>query len=218
VQAADCLDKVELLKNGRVIKRFFPEPTTETGGPFRLNITWGWGRKNQVVPWRNQLTMSEGTITHLETCFSGQAIVAPKGLEELGESPDDVDLPHEVLEQSEQRVTWRSLTSGNLSMRHATTQGLRLSIDAPLYARVSVEANGERYQHSLEELLFGGRTHYLNGWLTEAIKIGPLVPVSECQFTAELLDPPEKEIDYYRLQVAQQNGQWAWLTPIWVAR
>lgn len=216
VASADSLDKVELLKNGRVIYRLSPEPERNPTPPFRLNITWGWGRKNQVVPWQNHLSLSEGTITDVETCFSGQAVVAPKGIEELGESPDDEDLPHEVIEQSDQHITWRSLTSGNLTMRHATTQQLRLTIDAPLSAQVSVEANGNRYRHPLGELLAGGRTHYLRGWLTEAIKVGPLVPLSECRIEAEYIDQPEHEVDDYRLQVAQHNGQWAWLTPIWV--
>ena len=172
----------------------------------------------RLSPGRNELTLSEGRITNLETCFAGQAVVAPKGIDELGESPDDLDLPHEVIEQTEKRVAWRSLTSGNLTMRHQTTQGLRLTVDAPLSAKISISTNGQRYEHTLGELLQGGRSHYLRGWLTEAIKIGPLVPLSECRVDAEWSDSPEQDADYYRLNVAQKNGQWAWLTPIWVER
>jgi hypothetical protein len=218
VAAADSIDKVELLKNGRVIGRFFPNPQPQLQGPSRLSITWGWGPKDRLVNWQNEVVLTEGTITDVETCFSGQAIVAPKESSEMGESPDDVDLPHEVLERSERQVAWRSITTGNLSMRHATTQGIRLTLDAPLSAVIATEANGKHYRHSLEELLQGGRIHYQNGWLTEAIKIGPVVSNSECQLTAELMDPPERETDYYRVRVAQHNGQWAWLTPIWVER
>ena len=31
-------------------------------------------------------------------------------------------------------------------------------------------------------------------------------------------DLPEREVDVYRLQIAQKNGQSAWLTPIWAER
>ena len=31
-------------------------------------------------------------------------------------------------------------------------------------------------------------------------------------------DLPEREVDVYRLQIAQKNGQYAWLTPIWAER
>jgi len=58
----------------------------------------------------------------------------------------------------------------------------------------------------------------LRGWLTEAIRIGPLVPKSACNITAAFHDEPEKDIDVYRLRASQVNGQWAWLTPIWVER
>ncbi len=218
VAAADAIDQIELIKNGRVIRRFCPVPVQTFAGPFRLNITWGWGRKDRLVPWQFELQLSEGRITDLETCFSGQAVVAPKTIEELGESPDDVDLPHQMLEHSDRTAAWTSLTAGNLTMRHATTQQLRLTVDAPLSTRITLEANHRKYQHTLEELLQGGRTHYQNGWLTEAVKIGPLIPLTDCQWETELTDEPEREVDYYRMQVSQQNGQWAWLTPIWVER
>ena len=82
----------------------------------------------------------------------------------------------------------------------------------------TIEANGQQYEHCLSELLGAGRSHYLRGWLSEAIRIGPLVPVAACTVVAEFTDPPERDVDVYRVRVAQLNGQWAWLTPIWVER
>ena len=72
--------------------------------------------------------------------------------------------------------------------------------------------------HALGDLLSAGRSHYLRGWLSEAIRIGPLVPLSSRFVEAEFNDLPEADVDVYRLQAAQLNGQWAWLTPIWCAR
>jgi hypothetical protein len=93
-----------------------------------------------------------------------------------------------------------------------------LELEASLDALVTVEANGCRFAHPLGEFLHAGRCHYLRGWLSEAIRIGPLVPLQECSVDAEMLDEPEAAVDNYRVRVAQQNGQWAWLTPIWVER
>ena len=56
------------------------------------------------------------------------------------------------------------------------------------------------------------------GWLSEAIRIGPLVPLAECCVSAEWQDEPGEEVDRYYLRVAQANGQWAWVSPIWVER
>src|SRR5262249_37328962 len=113
-------------------------------------------------------------------------------------------------------IVWRSTTTGNLSMRHPTTQALSVELRASLDAWIAIEINGQKIVHPLGDLLHAGRTHYMRGWLSEAIRIGPLVPLSECQLNAELEDGPERPVDVYRLRVAQQNGQWAWLTPIWV--
>ena len=45
VHGADGLDKVEVLKNGRVLRRFFPDLVDPGFGiqSYRLRITWGWG-------------------------------------------------------------------------------------------------------------------------------------------------------------------------------
>ncbi|MBL8795686.1 MAG: Tat pathway signal sequence [Planctomycetia bacterium] len=220
VQGSDALDRVELLKNGRVLRRWWPESTisTTTADKHRLRVTWGWGRKDRPVHWDCRLSLSQGTITELETCFSGPPVVAPVMQEGDAEVADEVDLPHEILEQSAQTCSWRSLTVGNLSMRHGTTQAMSLELDAPLSATITVEANGQAFSHRLGDLLHAGRSHYLRGWLSEAIRIGPLVPLSACTLTAELVDEPERAVDLYRLRAAQHNGQWAWLTPIWAER
>lgn len=220
VRAADAIQLVELLKNGRVVGRFFPTPESSqaASGRYRLRITWGWGRKDRVVKWDGQFRLSEGSIVRVESCFSGQPIVAPKAQVGNEEVPDDVDLPHAVTELDGNSCAWRSVTKGNPTMRHATTQALSLEIEAPRSARVTVAVNGCEFQHPLEELLAGARSHYLRGWLSEAICIGPLVPIEECAVDAEFTDAPESETDMYRLQVAQRNGQWAWLTPIWAMR
>jgi hypothetical protein len=219
VRGCDTLERVELLKNGRMLRRFFPEvaPAAENG-PYRLRLTWGWGRKDQPVEWHARLSLPEGRIRTVESCFSGPPVVAPITQSGDAEVADSVDLPHAITEQSEQHCGWRSLTTGNLSMRHATTQALSLELEAPLNAHLSVDVNGDRFTHPLGDLLRAGRSHYLRGWLSEAIRIGPLVPLSECHLDAELVDEPEAAVDHYRVRVAQQNGQWVWLTPIWAER
>ena len=103
-------------------------------------------------------------------------------------------------------------------MRHETTQAISLEVDAPLSAKVTVEVNNQRYEYSLAELLRKTNSHFLRGWLSEAICIGPLVPTEECSVEAEWTDTPHSDVDVYRLQAAQHNGQWAWLSPIWAER
>jgi hypothetical protein len=220
VRGSDRLDRVELLKNGRVLRRFFADdPASQSiDNQYRLRITWGWGRKDQPVAWNAKLSLSAGAITDVESCFSGQAVAAPQGVAGHTAAADEADLPHLVAERDQRSVAWRSITSGNPSLRQASTQALSLGIEAPQNTTVIVEANDQRYEHTLEELLAGGRAHYQRGWLSEAIRIGPAAPLSACTVAAELDDAPELDVDRYYLRVAQTNGQWAWLSPIWAER
>ena len=103
-------------------------------------------------------------------------------------------------------------------MRHATTQSLLLELRAPLDAGLRLSVNGREYRHSLQELRQGARSHYLKGWLTEAVQVGPLASDDDCSFETTLQDEPEADVDRYRLEVHQKNGQCAWLTPIWAER
>lgn len=218
VNGIDQLDQVRLLKNGRILKRFFPTTSAATD-TYRLRITWGWGRKDKLVNWLSRLSLSEGSIKVVDTCFSGQAVVAPKTVHDnLNANTDEALLPHAITDRTDNAITWKSITSGNLTMRHATTQSLSLEVNAPLDATVSVETNGRSYSHKLADLVGQGRSHFLQGWLTEAIQMGPAVSINDCQVEATFVDEPELDIDTYRLEAAQTNGQWAWLTPIWVER
>ncbi|MDE0736724.1 MAG: hypothetical protein OSB47_12935 [Pirellulaceae bacterium] len=219
VAAADKLDRVDLYKNERLMQRF--TPSIEAEEPMerrRLRVTWGWGAQDRLVDWLGQLSLNNARITAVESCFRGEAIVSPQPSSSLAEVPDNVDLPHEILESTEDSVSWKSVTRGNLTMRHATTQSLLLSIEGPLDARLALDVNDNRYLHQLGGLLNKGRCHYLRGWLSEAIQLGPLVPESACQFTTSFEDEPDQDEDRYRLEVTQSNGQCAWLTPIWVQR
>ena len=214
VHGCDGLDRVELVKNGKVLRRFFAPAEDSAAPPYRLRITWGWGKKSETAQWNGQLSLSTGTITNVETCFSGAAIVSPQ----KGTGFDaflDTDLPHEVTERTERTCAWRSMTRGNPTTRHDTTQALSLTIDAPLEATIRLLVNGVRITHTLAELLGKGRAHFMRGWLSEAIRVGPLIPLDACNVTAHFEDTPENEVDVYRLQVAQHNGQWAWTSPIW---
>ena len=219
VSAADKLDRIDLYKNEKLLERFTPNPDESANNRrWKLRITWGWGQQDRLVDWLTKLSLKEARIADVETCFRGEAIVSPQSSDSLAEVPDNVDLPHEVTEAAEATLAWKSVTRGNLSMRHATTQSLLLTIEGSLDADLKFTVNDHQFQHQLGQLLNKGRSHYLRGWLSEAIQIGPLVPESECRFSTSLEDTPDLDEDRYRLEVTQTNGQCAWLTPIWVQR
>jgi hypothetical protein len=216
VRGVDALNVIELKKNGRPLQTW----TGRTDRPnpsncYQLRLTWGWGQKKVTTPWKISLELKDGTIQQIETHFSGQAIVSPQSEAEPF-NLDEPNLPHEILEKSDQSLTLRSITQGNLSMRHETTQSISLQLVASPDARLHFEVNGNRFSHRLDELIHRARSHFMRGWLSEAIRVGPLIPEPECCFETTILDQPTQAVDRYQLNVSQRNGQWAWLSPIWV--
>ena len=221
VRGSDAVDCVEILKNDIIWQRLHPpmvgarEIDQRGRQRFRLRISWGWGPKNQTVPWSFELKLNDGAIAAVETCFSGQAVVAPQGVGGHETEADQQDLPHEVVLQQSRQLAWRSVTTGNLSMRHGTMQALSVELDARLSDRLTLVANGSTIEYALGDLLRRGHAHYLRGWLSEAVRIGPLVPEDDCRVKAASEDTSSGS-DRYRARVRQVNGQWAWLSPIWV--
>lgn len=214
VRAIHTIDQVKLIKNSRLLAQWFPTGNGERSSrKWRLRLTWGWGRNTERHEWNGRLVLSEGVILRCDPCFSGMPVVSPQA-----DCQDQPDLPHAITDQEDRTVSWRSVTSGNPSMRHGATQSLSLELDAPADSTIDLEVNGQRLTYSLQMLLNAGRSHYMRGWLSEAIRVGPVVPIEDCAVDAELLDEPEQAVDRYRLEVRLTNGQCAWTTPIWATR
>ena len=215
VEACDFLGKIEVLKNGRVLSCLAgAQSLSDLGKEVRakIRIEWGWGGKEDEVRWDGELSLSNGRILSVETCFSGLPILAPQDHEVREES-----LPHKLVAASERECAWYSHTTGNVTMKHQTTQAVIVEVETALKASIRLNINGNHYEHKLAALLEGSRSHFVRGLISEAVRIHRAVPIECYALEHEFADDESgNDIDYYRLRVSQMNNQWAWLTPIWV--
>jgi len=164
------------------------------------------------MKWELRLSLDGGAITHVETCFRGEPVLRHDQVEGVEET-----IPHALLEHTDTSVSWRSITRGNYSTRHPTTQALILTLDAPPSARVRLTGNGLAVSHSLAQLLEGSRAHMTAGFASPAVKLHRAVPARDYTLHHTVIDShPERETDYYYLRLAQRNAQYAWLSPVWV--
>jgi hypothetical protein len=223
VTGVDYLDRIEVLKNNRPIKRLLVEPTPvdlDGGRPLRakVRVEWGWGSPHETVSWECDLAVG-GALRGVETCFSGEAVVRPReALDPKAALDEEESIPHELLERSDNGCRWRSVTTGNATVRHSSTQSIVVDVEMLPDAELSLRLNGRTFRHTLRELFEGSRGHYLRGWLSEAVRIHRAVPESGYIASLSLIDQPENETDRYYLRVFQVNGQVAWVSPIWVTR
>ena len=218
VRGADALDRVEVVKNGRPLKRVFGRPPPdELPDPIhaKLRIEWGWGDQHEAVRWDGELRLSEGSLLSVEPCFSGEPLLAPSDAVEL--ESDETPI-HGLVHQEHQELAWYSHTRGNPHPLLRGTSALVLELRAPRAAELHLRVNGSSFSHRLAELLEGSRSHFVRGWRSEALLLHRAVPERCLTQELDFSDHPEAETDWYYVRVAQENGQWAWTSPIWATR
>jgi hypothetical protein len=223
VSGRGAIDHVELLKNERVLRRWDgPDPAlaqewAARRGPIRalLRVEWGWGGHEQPLPWECSVSLEDGRLVDVETCFAGPAIVAPRD-----DFEENDTLPHALLSRDQRTCAWRSETLPNPTVRHGATQAVLLDVEMPPGAGIALEANGHRYEHTLAELLETSCSHFLRGWRSEAVLLHRALPLALLRVNETVRDAPSAggEADCYRVRVAQRNNQWAWSSPIWVEK
>lgn len=110
-------------------------------------------------------------------------------------------------------------TTMNPNTTTPSTQAVILDVTMPKKGKITLDFNGQQFSYRLAELLEGTKTHFMNGWLSEAIQFHRAIPHDSFEFEHFMIDnTPEKETDYYYIRVRQRDNQWAWSSPIWVER
>ena len=233
VVASQALDRIELLRNNRVLYTYCHSGTWDVPPGDRLvrakiKVECGWGPAPVyglvVEPkrWEGELTLADGRLLSVEPCFTywGQK-VGP--LEERG-------------------CCW-SLTTAQRrqAARRESQQALIFEVETPPQALMTLRVNGREESFTLAEAMAGSR---VIGFLDETkalvrerfllkpeeienpdvfwhnaykVKIHTAVPQAGYTAALEWVDddmPPGR--NWYYLRVSELNGQMAWSSPIWV--
>ncbi|OUQ54508.1 Tat pathway signal sequence [Alistipes sp. An116] len=218
VEAQNAIDYVDLIKNGQCVARL--------NGPYRaaapsdevirtkVKVNFGWNREEEYVHWTGRLSLDGGTIDDLQTCFRGAAFTSPQP----GETEFHTRV-NRVLEHDAHNVVLDLYSTKNPNVMTPAMQGVVLDLTAPRTACLVAEFNGQRYEHTIGELLEGARAHFLRGWLSEAIQFERAQPEAAFCVGHRMVDKePQRDTDYYYVRVRQRDGQWGWSSPIWVER
>lgn len=220
VEAASYIDYIDVVKNGRCIARLngpmntiVPDDDTIRA---KVRIEFGWNREEEPVRWDGYVEISDGVINASTPCFRGAAYTSPQA-DKIGH--EDITNVNRVLARTDKRVDLEMYSVKNPNTMTPAMQAVNLDVTMPKKARVRVFVNRQELSYTLEELLQGSKSHFMRGWLSEAVLFNRAVP--ESGFAVEHVmtdDEPERDTDYYYLRVRQRDGQWAFSSPIWVER
>ena len=217
VKAQSCIDYVDIIKNGRLIARL-NGPMLPVWKPAdlmrcKIKMEYGWNREEKYVNWNGRVSIDKGRILSVTPCFRGAAFTSPQ--EGETEFHTHVNRIRSVTDSSAELELY---SSKNPNTTTPSTQAVILDVEMPLDGNIISDFNGRRFSHSLAELLEGGRSHFMRGWLSEAVLFNRAMPES-CWSVEHYMedDVKESDSDWYYVRVRQKDGQWLWTSPIWVA-
>ena len=216
VTGDSCIDYVDLIKNGRLLARMNGPytPVIPDGDMVhcKVKVEFGWNREEQYVEWNGRLSLDKGRILNVSPCFRGAAFTSPQP----GESEFHTRV-NRVLSVSSDSVELKMYSTKNPNTLTPATQAVTLELEVPKDAVLTADFNGKQFSHSIAELLEGSRSHFMIGWLSEAILFNRTMPES-CYTIEHYMEDltPERDTDYYYVRVRQRDQQWAWSSPIWV--
>lgn len=218
VQGESAIDYIDIVKNGQTAGRLSgpltPQAPNEDVVRAKVKIEFGWNRFDEPVTWDGTIKITDGKVHNVTPCFRGLPFVSPvKGIKE---TPTQVN---KILEKNEKGCTLKMYSTKNPNTLTAATQAVILDVTMSKKEKIVVEMNGKKFEYSLGELFEGTKSHFMNGWLSEAIQIHRAIPQDAFEFEHYMIDDkPSKDTDYYYIRVRQKDGQWAWSSPIWCER
>lgn len=216
VRGEDAVHMVELVKNGKVVKRHFPEDyvpdslNVPMNGKVRVQYGWGpWAALDlsRVCNWDFTLRLENGRFAGVERCFQA--------------GPYEEELRDRVEQRSERELRVRSFTSRRDAYLEDPTKALVCEIEAEPNARLTIElAEPTAMTRSIgvEQLLYDNLVEFTGSFTSESFIIHRLVRPEEYSAHVEWEDQAKENSDgdWYYARVRQHNGQLAWSSPVWV--
>jgi hypothetical protein len=216
VEGQDAIARLELVRNGRVIERHFPEDQVteplKLPGRAKCRIQYGWGPwaalgLDRVCDWNLEVHIKGGKFHRALGCFQS----AP-----FGEALRD-----RLQMVSETEVHLQSPTTRKDCFAEDPTKSLVLELEGGPDAVLSVRLRSpaEKVLHArLADLIDDNVVEFTGGFTTESLILHRLVGPSEYAATVRWHDrrPGSAKGDWYYVRVIQHNGQLAWSSPIWV--
>lgn len=230
VTGSDALDRIEILKNGRVIQTYCHQGTWDVPEPgvtsrFKMRVEAGWGPRpgDLALPdrqWDGELLLGSGLFLGYEPCWISS-----------GQSPA----------HWEGGKAQFQLTSSGSRVTEFYQNSNVFEFEGDSSDTVTVRLNGKQLRKTVGELarssnLFWYKDECIRN-LKEYAGIEPGTPerediyymyahkakihrvIPEAGYTATVKitdDEPLTEETHYRVRVEQRNGQRAWSSPIWV--
>jgi hypothetical protein len=208
----DFIDRIEVLKNNKVMHREFPEDTTPStpqwDKPVILRIEYGWGvfSGGPIYDWDIQVRIIDGAILeHMKGFQSG---------------PFDETRRDQVTEIDDTGLRITSFTSRVQALRGMPTKCVALKVKGKLDTEIVISLKkpfSKTIKKKLGDLALENDIFLTAPYPAPALTLHRLVFAGDYQSQFSITDKdPSGEAAWYYVRLNQKNGQLAVSSPIWV--
>jgi len=233
VHGCDAIDRIELLRNNRVIATHCHNGTWAPPAPqqrvrCKLRIEVGWGGRSDLLPdfpprdWKCRIDVPDGSILDAEKCWQGSG----NWIGQLGGSSCQFGFHTRTQGRPGEGLN----TEATIFEIDARPQdALRLNVEGKDQALTVGEAmSGSRIISFADEAArYVRKAHGLDPdalprfdrlyYTGHKCKVHRAIPDAGLVAALEHTDPdPPRGENHYRVRVTQRNGQVAWSSPVWV--
>ncbi len=211
----DQVDRVEILKNNRVIHRDYPMDRVPDGNswnqPVLLRFEYGWGPwaalgLTRVCDWKARIELEGGVLEDVQPCFQSGPLEEERRDRIVERSPRHIQLEsHTALRQQFEDISTKAVV---LKVRGTPETRVTVRLESPSNASLS---------QTFKQLAASNEMLYSGGYPTESAMLHPLVFHDSYHTSFKVPDRGDgKTADWYYARVVQANEQYAWSSPIWV--
>jgi hypothetical protein len=198
----DCLDAVEVIKNGHVVRSCCGFGLASIAGAkrFKVGVEWGYHGYPDEREWRFSVVARDGSILGCNPRFK------PPGF-------------HRARVEGPRRLEVYSKTRSK-GQGGGHYQRVDLDLQGTLDTRVTIrDADGDVLTATIGELLIESKALIPFGPYSGAYYLSRATAEPHFHTVVEWEDADrghEQSRDYYYVRVFQKNGQACWSSPIWI--
>jgi hypothetical protein len=215
-EGQDSIGMIELIRNGRVIKRHFPTDrahrSAKLPGRVKCRFQYGWGPwaaldLGRICSWDMTIRVDAGKFLQVIPCFQS--------------APFAEDLRDKLQIISPHEFHLRSHTSRERCFAEDPTKAVVLEIEGGPDAELTVQLRRPAEQvvrARLADLATDNVVTFTGVFTSESHIVHRLVGPDEYSATVRFHDTQNaaRGPDWYYVRLTQHNGHMAWSSPIWV--
>ena len=215
VEGKDEVDRVEILKNNRVVYRDHPidreTQANKWDQPVLCRIEFGWGpwadlNMARVCDWNVNIRIDQGELLSVTPCFQS----GPYEEERRNTVNSITSKGCDLVSYTSRKQAYEERATNSVILEIKGSPQTSLSIDLKKPAKTSVSK-------TLAELAQSNDIVFTGPFTSESMMIHRLVFSEHYRTQFEFRDGPSgNTTDWYYVRVVQSNGSLAWSSPIWV--